>query len=251
MSNRHTTRRPNRRQRDPSRVNTAPVGLQWTAPALNGGNTVFEGALSLSFCRVANQAATPEVARITCMGFWDGVWEDRAALEVGNEGESPTGTLFQITFDAVLDLTMPWSLNIPSDSQVIQGPAGGRLVGTFVDGQPVTAADGGYVRQTSIGNAPTGQPSLVYPTSYMPISPGVVQLQFGGAVGASWEIVGTPPFAANGGNNAIGVAEVSWDVIEIAFTSPLSPGDQITFPPWDGSLRTDAGAWVAPFSWQT
>lgn len=247
MSLRHTSRRPNRRQLDTSATNVAPVALRWTAPGHNGANTVFEGALTLTNCRVTSQAATPEVERITCDGWFDGTWQTVPALEVGNEGEDTSGTRLQITFVGLLDLDAPWSLNIPADCALIGGPNGGKLTGTYQEGQPVDSNPGGYVRQTSLDDVAPAFPPLSWPISMTATGPNTLSVDMSGGGAGSFDVTGVPALLIDGMMTAVSVTDAGGGVLDVVSSALVALGATLDWPAWSPLVRPDTGGYVVPF----
>lgn len=218
------------------------------APGINGPNTVFEGGVNETSARIANEAGSPQVQRIICAGIFDGVFEERPALEIGNEGESPDGTLLQITFDAILDLDQPWELRIPSDTPLIQSRYGGRLTGSFTDGEPPTLAVGGYVRQSSIVAAAGAMPPLIWPVAIGYTDPDTFyEVALSGAPDPI-TIVGLPPMTSGTAGPATGVADQGGGVLLVNFAVSPGPGASLNFPAWHPSIRGPGGEWMTPFS---
>lgn len=247
MSARHTGRRPNRRQLDRSLINVAPLALQWLNPTINGNNTVFEGGVTQAMARVATQAATPEVERITCTGVFGGLWQTLPALEIGNEGESAGGTLLQITFDQILSLEDPWELAIPSDTPLVQSRYGGRLTGTYYNGQATASADGGYIRQTNLMPGPTGVPVLMWLVTATFVDSTHIQVETNSSGNSPFVFDGVPAINDSIAGAATGIADDTGGFFTLTFPGGVAPGTTLSGPAWDGAIRGQSGEWLAPF----
>lgn len=251
MSSRRTSSRPNRRQIDKTTHYIAPLAISWLNPTINGPNTVFEGGVNQTLARISTEAGTPEVQRIILAGIVEGTWIELPALEIANEGESASGTTLQITFEGILDLTQPWELRIPADTQLIQSRHGGRLTGSFTDGQPITEAEGGFVRQSNIVENAGTLPALFWPASATVTGPNEITVQFTGAPGSPFTIDSIPPFTDSSGGIANGIVDAGGDVLELTFPSGCVAGSTLSFPDWNPQIRGVNGAWCAPFNMLT
>ena len=246
MASRNTTRRPNRRQLTPGQLRNSPLAIVYAAPTHNGPNTVFELALTSSNARVTNQAGTPEVARIYLLCFIAGGPQQLPALEVGNEGEGPDGTLIQITFAGNIDLTSLWQLYIPTDTALIQSKNGGFLNGSFANGQDPAVAANGYVVLNNTQNCDFPFPGILTVTSITGGGTNNLYLHFDDQTPGAW-VLGSTPNWPSSTNVVLNTCSDPLDgTLHLIYDSPVAVGEFIQIDPWNVNVRGSAGQWVLP-----
>jgi len=146
MSNRpNTTRRPNRRQLDPTNVNVPGIAVHYSTPGIAGPNTVITLQCFATRGRVEEETNPANLTLWQMWGDWTGVVEARTAASVRGEPAQletdPTDLV--ITFVGVLDTTKRFVLKIPSSTPLFQSSHGGRLTGFMHDGfDPGTSPEG-------------------------------------------------------------------------------------------------------------
>jgi hypothetical protein len=250
MSSPSSKRRPSRRTLPFGVLREPPLALREFVPTINGPNTVFEGGVNQQNARIASSAATPEVARITCSGWWNGGFNPaREALEIGNEGESIDGTQMQITFDAVLDLTQPWQISIPSDTPLIQSRFGGRLAGTFAAGQPLALADGGFVRLSNLTAGTLGPHQFVWTGITKGPANNEITFSVDAATLQPFQATGSPDMRTESGATAGSFNDLGGGSVRITFSVDVDLDSLLCWNPGSGTVgkngATLAGGYAA------
>lgn len=247
---RNTQLRPNRRQLVPGQLARPPLVLLYAAPTINGPTTVFEMALNATLARVTNQAATPEVQRIKLYCSVGGVVSLLSAIEVGNEGESPSGTLLQITFNAVIDTDLPWILAIPTDSQLIQSRYGGFLDGSLQSWESDDDAPFGFIHLTNAQPGIGGFPVLIYVTLISGVGSATLAFQTNDTGASPFTLTGLPNIIGSSGQSATGISDDGGGQFSVTFDNTINVGQFITIPQWDPAIRGSSGQWLAPALFQ-